>query len=254
VQETIDCLQLAPAGAGGQSMSVARSVLRSVVLGICLFGCLADDPQECEFLLRHLDAEQAKGVGNCVSACLVMQEVWNQRTLATPSPPSPAGGDADIWHWQRVGLARVRHGMAGLRRKRGRGGGRRRGERISRVNGCQDRATPLPLLKRVLAHAVVKAVRPLCVDEEDERDGLAKVVKLQTACADGVHDGCIVYDARRDGESASAEEDVGVRRRAEGIADEKASNVLGVRISQDLVTLVSTMWSMSRSARKSDLS
>jgi hypothetical protein len=127
VQETIDCLQLAPAGAGRQSMSVARSVLRSVMFRICLSGCLADDPQECEFLLRHLDAEQAKGVSNCVSACLVMQEVWNQRTLATPSPPSPAGGNTDLW--QRVGLARMMHGMAGLRRKRGRGGRRQRRER-----------------------------------------------------------------------------------------------------------------------------
>ncbi|KAI0288799.1 fungal-specific transcription factor domain-containing protein [Russula brevipes] len=80
VRETIDCLQRVPAGGGGQSTSVARSVLRSVVFGICLCGCLADDPQEREFLLRRLDAEeQAEGVGNCASARLVMQEVWNRR-------------------------------------------------------------------------------------------------------------------------------------------------------------------------------
>jgi hypothetical protein len=90
---------------------------------------------------------------------------------------------------------------------------------------------------RILTHAVVEAVRPPRVGEEDERDCLAKVVQLQTASADRVHDGCIVYDARRDTESASAEEDVGVRRRAEGIADDEEGNVLGVRVSQDLVTL-----------------
>jgi hypothetical protein len=90
---------------------------------------------------------------------------------------------------------------------------------------------------RILAHAVVEAVRPPRVGEEDERDCLAKVVQLQTACADRVHDGCIVYDARWNAESASAEEDVGVRRRAEGIADDEEGNVLGVRVSQDFVTL-----------------
>jgi hypothetical protein len=87
VRETIDCLQRVPAGAGGQSTSVARSVLRSVVFGICLCGCLADDPQEREFLLRRLDAEeQAEGVGNCASARLVMQEVWNRRAPGHTEP------------------------------------------------------------------------------------------------------------------------------------------------------------------------
>ncbi|KAI0279671.1 hypothetical protein BC826DRAFT_892338, partial [Russula brevipes] len=62
-----------------------------VVFRICLCGCSVDDPQEHEFLLCHLDVEQAEGIGNCVSVCLIMQEVWNQRTLATPSPPSPGG-------------------------------------------------------------------------------------------------------------------------------------------------------------------
>jgi hypothetical protein len=95
VRETIDCLRRVPAGGvgggGGSSSngnddgdggtSVARSVLRSVVFGICLCGCLADDPKDREFLLRRLNAEeQAEGVGNCTSACLVMQEVWRRRT------------------------------------------------------------------------------------------------------------------------------------------------------------------------------
>jgi hypothetical protein len=88
VRETIDCLQRVPAGGvgggvsdGNGGTSVARSVLRSVVFGICLCGCLADDPKDREFLIRRLNAEeQAEGVGNCTSACLVMQEVWRRRT------------------------------------------------------------------------------------------------------------------------------------------------------------------------------
>jgi len=90
VRETIECLRRVPAGgAGGRSGSVARSVLRSVVFGICLCGCLADDPEEREFLLRRLDAEeeQAEDVGNCASARLVMQEVWNRRALGGSEAP-----------------------------------------------------------------------------------------------------------------------------------------------------------------------
>lgn len=90
VRETIDCLRRVPAGGvsnnGGSGVrtSVARSVLRSVVFGICLCGSLADDPKDREFLLRRLNAEeQAEGVGNCTSACLVMQEVWRRRAPCT---------------------------------------------------------------------------------------------------------------------------------------------------------------------------
>ena len=91
VRETIECLRRLPAGGvggggvgsghGSNGTSVARSVLRSVVFGVCLCGCLAEDPKDREFLLRRLDAEeQAEGVvGNCTSACLVMQEVWRRR-------------------------------------------------------------------------------------------------------------------------------------------------------------------------------
>ena len=102
VHETIECLRRVPAGSGGSaganggggggsgSSSVARSVLRSVVFGICLCGCLADDPEDREFLLRRLDAEeQAEGVGNCASARLVMQEVWRRR-----APSSGVGGES----------------------------------------------------------------------------------------------------------------------------------------------------------------
>jgi hypothetical protein len=106
VRETIECLRRVPVGAGSSGgngngngsgsrststgSSVARSVLRSVVFGICLCGCLADEAEDREFLLRRLDAEeQAEGVGNCASARLVMQEVWRRR-----APSSGGGGGA----------------------------------------------------------------------------------------------------------------------------------------------------------------
>ena len=105
VRETIECLRRVPAGGvgGGGSgssnhggvggTSVARSVLRSVVFGICLCGCLADDPKDREFLVRRLNAEeQAEGVGNCTSACLVMQEVWRRRAPCTNGANGGAGG------------------------------------------------------------------------------------------------------------------------------------------------------------------
>ena len=90
---------------------------------------------------------------------------------------------------------------------------------------------------RILAHAVVEAVGPPRVGEEDERDGLAEVVQLQPARADRVHDGRVVYDARRDAERAGAEEDVGVCCCAKGVADDEEGDVPRVRVSQDLVTL-----------------
>jgi C6 transcription factor Pro1 len=96
VRETIECLQRVPAGSagtGGSSSSVARSVLRSVVFGICLCGCLADDPADREFLLRRLDAEErTEGVGNCASARAVMQQVWNSRAQAATAVAVAAGG------------------------------------------------------------------------------------------------------------------------------------------------------------------
>ena len=87
VQETIECLRCVPAG---QSNNVARSVLRSVVFGICLCGCLTDDEAIQEFLLRRLDEEQAEDVGNCASARAVMQQVWQQRR-------GPGGSSALSW-------------------------------------------------------------------------------------------------------------------------------------------------------------
>ena len=89
----------------------------------------------------------------------------------------------------------------------------------------------------VLAHAIVEAVGPPCVGEKDEGDGLAKVVQLQAARPDRVHNGRVVYDTCRYAECTGAEEDVRVGSGAKRIAHDEERNVLDVRISQDLVTL-----------------
>ena len=88
----------------------------------------------------------------------------------------------------------------------------------------------------ILAHAIVEAVWPPGVGEKDEGDGLAKVVQVQAARSDRVHNGRVVYDARRYAERAGAEEDVGVGGCTERIADDEKRNVLDVSISQNLVT------------------
>jgi hypothetical protein len=76
VRKTINSLRCVPAE---QSNGVARSVLRSVVFGMCLCSCLTDDNEEQDFLLKHLDKEQAQDMGNCTLARSVMQLVWKQR-------------------------------------------------------------------------------------------------------------------------------------------------------------------------------
>ena len=47
----------------------------------------------------------------------------------------------------------------------------------------------------VFLYAIIEAVGLPCFCEEDERDGLAKVVELEATGADCVHDGSIVDDA-----------------------------------------------------------
>jgi hypothetical protein len=118
VRGTIECLRRVPAGTAGTS-SVARSVLRSVIFGICLCGCLVDDPADRDFLLRRLDAEErTEGVGNCASARAVMQEVWNSRaqaaaaaaataTVAGSRSSSSAAAAAAVRRGGRLGRVRV---------------------------------------------------------------------------------------------------------------------------------------------------
>lgn len=67
---------------------------------------------------------------------------------------------------------------------------------------------------RVLLHAIVEAVRFPGIREEDEGNRLPKVVQLQAARTDGVHDGCVVDDLYGDVCRSGAENDVGVRGRS----------------------------------------
>lgn len=46
-----------------------------------------------------------------------------------------------------------------------------------------------------------------------------------------------MYDTRRDAKRAGAEKDVGVCRRAKGVADNEESDILSVRVSQDFIAL-----------------
>jgi hypothetical protein len=62
----------------------------------------------------------------------------------------------------------------------------------------------------ILLDTVIEGVRLPGVGEEDEGDGLAKVVELKAAGAHSVHDGGIVDDGGRNGELTRAEEEVGV--------------------------------------------
>jgi Fungal specific transcription factor domain len=76
VRKTINSLWCVPAE---QSNGVVCSILWSVVFGMCLYSCLMDDNEEQDFLLKHLDEEQAQDMGNCTLVRSVMQLVWEQR-------------------------------------------------------------------------------------------------------------------------------------------------------------------------------
>ena len=75
VRETIECLQSMPA----VKSTLSSSVLRSVVFGICLCGCLTDDYAERQCILQRLDEESTEAVGNCAEAKRVMERVWERR-------------------------------------------------------------------------------------------------------------------------------------------------------------------------------
>ena len=61
---------------------VSRSVLRSVVFGICIAGCLTDNREQRAFLRRLLETQtqQAEKVGNVAEVMEVMREVWKKET------------------------------------------------------------------------------------------------------------------------------------------------------------------------------
>lgn len=75
VRETIECLQRVPADVP----SLSRSVVRSVVFGICIAGCLTDDARQRQFLLTLLGKQQGESVGNVGEVKALLEKVWRRR-------------------------------------------------------------------------------------------------------------------------------------------------------------------------------
>ena len=75
VRETIGCLQRVPR----DRSSVRRGVVRSVVFGICLSGCLTDNPAHKAFLMELLESQSGESVGNIAEVKKLMQDVWERR-------------------------------------------------------------------------------------------------------------------------------------------------------------------------------
>lgn len=75
VTETIEALREVP----DAPTSVHRSVVRSVVFGICISGCLTDDPRQRAFLLQMLEKQQHESVGNISEVMRLMTQVWARR-------------------------------------------------------------------------------------------------------------------------------------------------------------------------------
>ena len=75
VKETIDALREVP----DAPSALHRSVVRSVVFGICISGCLTDDHRQRGFLLHMLERQQQESVGNVSEVMRLMQQVWDRR-------------------------------------------------------------------------------------------------------------------------------------------------------------------------------
>ena len=76
VKETIECLQRVPR----DKALVSRAVLRSVVFGICISGCLTDNHEQRQFLMQLLDTQTRETVGNIEEVKRLMQQVWYLRS------------------------------------------------------------------------------------------------------------------------------------------------------------------------------
>lgn len=85
VEDTIRCLQRVPPRGN-------RTVIRSVVFGICICGCLTDIPWQREFLLERLEAQRKESVGNCAEVKELIHRVWANR----------AASDFDSFTWRDV--------------------------------------------------------------------------------------------------------------------------------------------------------
>lgn len=75
VTDVVECLKRIP----HDRVLVSRSVLRSVVFGICIAGCLTEDPQQRTFLVQLLESQERESVGNLGEVKKLMQRVWNRR-------------------------------------------------------------------------------------------------------------------------------------------------------------------------------
>lgn len=79
VTETIECLKRVPQA---NNASLSRSVIRSVVFGICICGCLTDQPSQQAFLRGLLEQQEAEVVGNVMAVRRLMEDVWRRRATA----------------------------------------------------------------------------------------------------------------------------------------------------------------------------
>ncbi|KAL6297859.1 fungal-specific transcription factor domain-containing protein [Sparassis latifolia] len=82
VAETIECLRRVPT----HLPAVSRGVVRSVVFGICICGCLTDDPRHRAFLLKMLESQQGESVGNVSEVRKLMEDVWARRECNQGGP------------------------------------------------------------------------------------------------------------------------------------------------------------------------
>lgn len=79
VTETIEYLKRVPQA---NNAALSRSVIRSVVFGICLCGCLTDQPSQQAFLRELLEQQEREVVGNVMAVRRLMEDVWRRRATA----------------------------------------------------------------------------------------------------------------------------------------------------------------------------
>lgn len=89
----------------------------------------------------------------------------------------------------------------------------------------------------VLLDPVVEARGPPALGEEDHADRLAKIVQLQPGRANARQDGRVRDRPNGDAEFARAEDQVRVRRCAEGVPDDQEGHIHIVGVAQDLVAV-----------------
>lgn len=84
VTETITALRRVPQA---NNASLSRSVVRSVVFGICISGCLTDQPSHQDFLRQLLEQQEVELVGNIVAVRRLMEDVWARRASGNKGAP-----------------------------------------------------------------------------------------------------------------------------------------------------------------------